>query len=78
MTFLLNRLFNPVGLAAMFDNVNRLWFLLPLAATISLAYNASRYELTGVILHRSAFFFGKTLLFLGLIFLVLWFLSAGL
>lgn len=35
-------------------DVNKTWFLIPLAVTISLVYNASRYELPAKILARAA------------------------
>ena len=67
----------PVLLAALAD-VNRFWYLIPLAAAVSLAYTASRYELTDVIVRRSATFFLKTLGFMALIFVALYALSMGL
>lgn len=57
---------------------NRLWYLVPLAAAVSLAYTASRYELTDVILRRAWSFFWKTLAFMAAIFVVLYLLSMGL
>ncbi|MEM9703619.1 MAG: hypothetical protein AAF907_14365 [Planctomycetota bacterium] len=56
----------------------RLLWALPTAAAISLVYTASRYEDTRVILRRSAGMFGKTLLFLAIVFAALYLLSYNL
>lgn len=55
--------------------VNVTWFLLPLAAVISLVYSASRYELPERILRRAARLFVTILLFMGAVFIVLLLLS---
>lgn len=67
-----------LALLPAFADVNRFWYLIPLAAAVSLAYTASRYELPEVILRRSASFFLKTLGFMAAIFAVLFVLSVGL
>ncbi len=59
-------------------DVNRFWWLIPLALSISLAYTASRYEMTEVIIHRAASFFWKTLAFMAGIFVVLYLMAMGL
>lgn len=51
------------------------WHLIPLALVVSLAYNASRYEDTRVILLRATRYMAMILLFMGLVFLVLLVLS---
>ena len=55
--------------------INVSWFLLPLAAVISLVYSASRYELPERILHRAGRLFVTILLFMALIFCLLLALS---
>jgi hypothetical protein len=40
-------------LVPVFANMNATWWLLPLVVTVSLVYNASRYELPERILQRS-------------------------
>lgn len=59
-------------------DVNRFWYLIPLALAVSLAYTASRYELPEVILRRSWTFFWKTLVFMAAIFAALYVLAMGL
>ncbi len=54
------------------------WFLLPLAAVISLVYSASRYELPERILRRAGRLFVTILFFMGIVFGVLWGLSRNL
>lgn len=58
-------------------NVNVSWYLLPLAAVISLVYSASRYELPDKILLRAARLFLTIVGFMAAVFAVLWFLSFG-
>ncbi|TWT42985.1 hypothetical protein KOR42_45850 [Thalassoglobus neptunius] len=58
--------------------MNISWFLLPLAASVSLVWTASRYESTPLILVRSAKLFGQILFFMALILLVLFVLSYNL
>lgn len=54
------------------------WYLLPLAAAISLVYSASRFELPGVILAHASMLFAKIVGLLLAILAVLWLLSTGL
>lgn len=68
----------PLLPALFAGDVNRFWYLVPLALAISLAYTASRYELPEVILRRSWTFFWKTLVFMGAIFALLYVLAMGL
>ena len=58
--------------------MSRFWFLLPLAVGVSLVYTASRYEIPAIILRRALGFFTKTMLAMGVIFLVLYLLAAPL
>jgi hypothetical protein len=57
---------------------NITWYLLPLAAAISLVYNASRYEHPQRIVQRSVKTFLTILFFMALILGVLMVLSRGL
>jgi len=57
---------------------NAIWYLVPLAAVISLVYNASRYELTERILRRSLRMFITIVVFMAMVLGVLLFLSFGL
>ena len=54
---------------------NVTWFLLPLAAVISLVYNASRYELPERILRRFLRLFITIVAFMSIVLAVLMFLS---
>lgn len=58
--------------------INPLFWVIPVSFAISFAYTASRYEDQAVIIRRGISFFWKTLAFLGVIFVVLYFLTAGL
>lgn len=58
--------------------VNVTWYLLPLAAVVSLVYSASRYELPDRILRRSLTLFLQIIGCMAAIFAVLWLLSYGL
>lgn len=58
--------------------MNHTWHLIPMALVISLAYNASRYELPEKILQRAARWFVTILLFMAAIFSLLYVLSLGL
>ena len=51
--------------------MNITWYLLPLAAAISLVWNASRYESTSLILKRSGRMFVQILIFMAIILGVL-------
>lgn len=54
---------------------NIVWYLLPLAAVISLVYSASRYELPEKILRRAGRLSVHILLFMAAFFVVLYALS---
>lgn len=56
-------------------NIDTTWCLVPLAAAISLVYNASRYELTERIVKRAAWMFVKILAFMAIVFFILLALS---
>ena len=58
--------------------LNKGYFLLPLAAAISLVYSASRYEASEQILHRAGRLFLRGLAFTLVVLLVLSFLSRSL
>jgi hypothetical protein len=58
--------------------MNITWFLFPLAAAVSLVWNTSRYESTGVILKRSGKMFLQIILFMAVILGVLIALSYNL
>lgn len=55
--------------------INKTWFLLPLALAISLVYQASRYELPEKILRRAARMFAWILGFMFAVFALLGLLS---
>ena len=59
-------------------SINITWYLLPLAAVISLVYSASRYELTERILSRAARLFVTIMVFMGVVFVILLALSFNL
>ncbi len=54
------------------------WYILPLTASISLVYNASRYELPSRIFLRSLRMFVTILLAMAGLYAVLYWLSIGL
>ena len=56
-------------------NINTTWFLLPLAASISLVYSASRFELRERIIQRSIRLFMTIMVFMVLVYAVLYLLS---
>lgn len=58
--------------------MNITWYLLPLAASVSLVWTSSRYEATDVIIKRSAKLFAQIILFMALILCVLLALSYNL
>ena len=64
--------------AVALGEINRLWWLIPLALAVSFAYTASRYEQSETIVRRSLTFFWKTLAFMAVIFVVLYVLAIGL
>lgn len=59
-------------------DVNKTWFLIPLAISISLVYNASRYELPAKILRRAAKLFAMIIGSMAIVLGVLLLLSRGL
>jgi hypothetical protein len=59
-------------------DVNKTWFLIPLAIVISLVYSASRYEMPERILRRAARLCATILGFMACVFLLLMLLSLGL
>ncbi|QDU37591.1 hypothetical protein Mal4_19060 [Maioricimonas rarisocia] len=63
------------ALPILLAHTNMTWFLLPLAAGISLVYSASRYEQPERILRRSGRLFAQILLFMGVILALLALLS---
>ena len=68
-------MFSPIFLLA---EVQRLWYLIPLLVSVSLVYGATRHELPLPILEHAGRFAVWILTFLGILFVVLWFLSASL
>ena len=58
-------------------SANTMWYMLPLAAVISLVYSASRYEVPEKILRRAGKLFVQMLLFMGIVRGVLMVLSLG-
>lgn len=58
--------------------MNVTWFLIPLAAAVSVVWNASRFEATDVIVGRSLRMFVQILFFMALILGLLVLLSRGL
>lgn len=57
---------------------NVTWYLLPLAAVISLVYSASRYELPERILRRAVRLFLTIVIFMTIVFALLLWLSHNL
>ena len=57
---------------------NQIWFLFPLIIVVSLVYGATRHELMGPILHHAVRAAAWMLGFMGVVFLVLLFVSWGL
>ncbi len=55
--------------------MNVTWFLIPMAAAVSLVWNASRYESTEVIVRRATRMFIQIVVFMAIILVVLGFLS---
>ena len=60
------------------SNSNTMWYLLPLAAAISLVYSASRFELTSRVLRRAGRLFVTISGFMLLVLCGLWGLSYAL
>ncbi|MEW4527330.1 hypothetical protein [Maioricimonas sp. JC845] len=63
------------ALPTLLAHTNMTWYLLPLAAVISLVYSASRYEQTERILRRAGKLFAQIILFMGAILALLAMLS---
>ena len=55
--------------------INATWYLIPLAAVVSLVYSASRYEMTEQIVNRSIRLFLTIMIFMGVVLTVLLLLS---
>ncbi|WP_437194246.1 hypothetical protein [Planctomicrobium sp. SH527] len=55
--------------------MNVTWFLIPMAAAVSLVWNASRYESTEVIVRRATRMFIQIVVFMVVILVLLGFLS---
>ncbi|MEZ5943416.1 MAG: hypothetical protein R3C18_18630 [Planctomycetaceae bacterium] len=51
------------------------WYLFPVAAAVSLVWNATRYESTAVIIRKAIRLYVQTLLFMAVILGVLMFFS---
>jgi hypothetical protein len=60
------------------SQINVTWYLLPLAAVISLVYSASRYELPERILRRAVRLFLTIVIFMTIAFALLLWLSHNL
>jgi hypothetical protein len=61
-----------------FANTAQFWYSLPLAVTVALVYSATRYEeFTSILLHAARSLLW-TIVFVGSIFLLLWWLTVGL
>ena len=56
-------------------DLNKTWYLLPLAVAISLVYSASRYERVGPILRRAGWYLRTILGFLAAVLVLLALLS---
>jgi len=76
-TFLKHRdvMLPPIPL---FAEVVRLWYLLPLIVSISLVYGATRHERLSPIFEHAIRFAMGMLFFLGVLFVIIWFLSSPL
>jgi len=55
--------------------MNVTWYIVPLAAIISLVYSTSRFELPQRILNRATHLFIQILLFMAVVLVVLYLLS---
>ena len=67
-----------MNLLLLADVQNKLVFLVPLVVSISLVYAASRYEAPARIIRRSLRLSCSILMFMGVVFVFLYFLSSGL
>ncbi|MHC4878667.1 MAG: hypothetical protein ACYTGL_19635 [Planctomycetota bacterium] len=54
------------------------WYIIPLAAAISLVYSASRYELAERVIHRAIRLFAQITGFMACVLVALWLLSYNL
>ena len=66
---------NELLLIADVGSIGRLWYALPLIVSVSLVYGATRHELVRPILEHALRFAGWMLGFMGILFVVLWFVS---
>ena len=64
-----------MNFALLAQNENILWYVLPLAVSISLVYSASRYEEPESIIARSVKLFLQITIFMAFILGILWALS---
>lgn len=53
-----------------------IFYAIPIAGVISVVYTATRFEMPSVILQRSAIMFAKTVMGLGILYAVLWYVSS--
>ena len=56
----------------------RMWYAVPLIVSISLVYGATRHELMRPILEHAVRFAAWIVVFMGVLFLVIWFVSRSL
>ncbi len=56
-------------------HTNITWYLLPLAAVVSLVYSTSRYELPAKILRHAVSCFVRIVGFMAVVLVILWWLS---
>lgn len=56
----------------------RMWYALPLIVSISLVYGATRHELMRPILEHAVRFAVWIVVFMGVLFVVIWFVSRSL
>ena len=71
-------MFEPLLAALPLEEINRLWYALPLVVTISLVYGATRHERPRPIIEHAIRFGLWILTFMAVIFVVLWLLTLGL
>jgi len=71
-------MFDPLFAALPMEEINRLWYALPLVVTISLVYGATRHELPGPIIEHALRFGLWIITFMAIIFVVLWLVTWGL
>lgn len=56
----------------------RMWYAVPLIVSISLVYGATRHELMRPILEHAVRFAAWIVVFMGILFIVIWFVSRSL